>query len=296
MTTYARVAVNVPSMTGVFDYSVPEPLAGQVRAGRLVTAPFGRQTVQAVVLQLVEQPSVEETKEIASLLDPEPVLTQAQIRLAEYVSKSTLTPMAQAVGLFLPPGLAREADVQYSVASALSTHAPSASLRGSSTDDVGDARDLLSKSTLARPISVQYSGGELGEVQKRVVRLLRERGPLRGRQIDYRLAGIDWRKAAQSLVKRGMLDSRPVLPPSRVRPKYVRTVQLAVTPEAANAAVAGLGNTAITQMRREKVLRYLSARPEAVNVSWVYAESGCNLADLQELAERQLITLMETEV
>ena len=37
-------------------------------------------------------------------------------------------------------------------------------------------------------------------------------------------------------------------------------------------------------------------RPDAVNVSWVYAETGCNAADLQELAERQLITLQETEI
>jgi primosomal protein N' (replication factor Y) len=33
-----------------------------------------------------------------------------------------------------------------------------------------------------------------------------------------------------------------------------------------------------------------------VNVSWVYAESGCNLADLQELEERGLIRLFESEI
>jgi primosomal protein N' (replication factor Y) len=36
--------------------------------------------------------------------------------------------------------------------------------------------------------------------------------------------------------------------------------------------------------------------PSDVNVAWVYAESGCNLADLQELAERELIALRETEI
>jgi len=36
--------------------------------------------------------------------------------------------------------------------------------------------------------------------------------------------------------------------------------------------------------------------PEAIEVAWVYAESGCNLADLQELAERGLIALQETEI
>ena len=36
--------------------------------------------------------------------------------------------------------------------------------------------------------------------------------------------------------------------------------------------------------------------PQAVNVSWVYAESNCTLVDLQELAERELILLQETEI
>ena len=252
---------------GVFDYAVPASLVEQLKLGSLVTAPFGRQTVQAVVLELVEQPSVEETREIASVLDPEPVLTRAQIQLAYHLSNSTLSPLASVIGLFLPPGLGREGDTQYSLAS------------GRWSVDGG-----------------RSSFEEMGEVQKRVVRLLQERGELRGRQIDRSMAGIEWRKAALSLVKRGLLEASPVLPPPRVRPKYIRTAQLATTPEAALSAIVELGSTPTTRRRREKALRYLITRPEAVNVSWVYAESGCSLADLQELAERQLITLMETEV
>ena len=260
MSGFVRVAVNVPSMAGVFDYAVPELLAGQVRAGSLVTAPFGKQTVQGVVVGLVEQPSVEGTKELASVIDPQPVMTEAQIQLAQWLSKSTLATLAAVIGLFLPPGLGQEVDTEYSVA---------------------DQRLV---------------GEQLGDVQRRLVGLLMERGPLRGRQIDRSMAQTEWRKAAASLVKRGVLESRPVLPPARVRPKYIRTAQLAIAPEAAEAEMPNLGNTAATQRRREKALRYLISRPEAINVSWVYAESGCSPADLQELAERQLIRLMETEI
>ncbi len=260
MTSYARVAVNVPSMTGVFDYALPESVVGQARVGSLVTVPFGRQMVQAVVMEFVDQPSVTDTRELASILDPDPVLTGAQIQLAYSLARSTFSPLAEVISLFLPAGLGQQADIQYSVPG------------GSDSID------------------------ELGEVQSRVVRLLLERGPLRGRQIDRSLPGTEWRRTAASLVKRGVLESRFILPPARVRPKYIRTAQLAVAPDAALAAMATLGNTSVTQRRREKALRYLVTRPEAVNVSWVYAESGCNLADLQELAERQLITLMETEI
>ncbi len=260
MTDFVRVAVNVPSMAGVFDYSVGESLRGQVMPGHLVIAPFGNRRVQAVVLEIPEVASVAETKEILSIVDPEPVLTQAQIRFAQVLAQRTMSPLAAVIGLFLPPGLAQQADSQFAL-----------------TDDPPAAE-------------------ELGEVQKRLLKMLQDRGPLRGRQIDRSLPHVEWRKAAQSLVKRAALTSHSVLPPVRVRPKLIRTAQLAAAPEAAEAALPNLGQTEATQRRRERALRYLMGRPEPVSVSWVYAESGCTAADLEELAERQLITLHETEI
>ncbi|HSB03199.1 MAG TPA: primosomal protein N', partial [Anaerolineales bacterium] len=57
-----------------------------------------------------------------------------------------------------------------------------------------------------------------------------------------------------------------------------------------------LGKTVSTQTRRKKALLFLMQVKDVVNVSWVYAESGCNSADLQELEERGLIRLFETEI
>ena len=128
-----------------------------------------------------------------------------------------------------------------------------------------------------------------------MLNLLRERGPLRGRQINSHFAKIDWRKTAQVLVKKGILSSKHVLPAPRVRPKYLRVAQLSVPPEEAEAAMPTLG-TKQTLARRQAALRFLIQQPEAINLSWVYAETGCNLADLQELEERDLIRLFESEI
>ena len=51
-----------------------------------------------------------------------------------------------------------------------------------------------------------------------------------------------------------------------------------------------------TLARRQAALQFLIQQPEAINLSWVYAETGCNLADLQELEERDLIRLFESEI
>ncbi|HEX2995321.1 MAG TPA: hypothetical protein VHP14_10870, partial [Anaerolineales bacterium] len=109
MTTFVQVVVNVPAVSGIFDYSIPESLLRQVGVGYLVVAPFGKQTVQGVVFRFIDQPSVPDVKEILELVDPAPVMTQAQITLAEALAESTLSSLASIVGLFLPVGLSQEA-------------------------------------------------------------------------------------------------------------------------------------------------------------------------------------------
>src|SRR3990170_212368 len=113
MKSYVQIAVNVPSVTGVFDYSLPQALSGQVGVGHLVVAPFGKQTVQGVVLRFVDQPSVPQVKDVIALVDSEPVLTSVHVALAEAVAQSTLSPLAAIVGLFLPPGLSQQSDTLY---------------------------------------------------------------------------------------------------------------------------------------------------------------------------------------
>ncbi len=254
---FARIAVNIPSVTGLFDYSIP-PELNNVQVGCLVTVPFGRQTAQGVIIELIDSPSVENPKSILDQLDPAPLLTQPQIALAAHISAATLNPLASIVNLMIPIGLSQQADVSYELRVA---------------DYAGET------STIATPL----------------IKLLQERHALRGRQIDSHFAKKDWRKTAQLLVKKGVLSTTHVLPPPRVRPKYVRVAQLAVAPDEARAAMDSLG-TKQTLARRQSALRYLIQQPDAINVSWVYAETGCNLADLQILEEMGLIRLFENEI
>jgi primosomal protein N' len=54
---YARIAVNVSAIHGVFDYTIPPELAAHIQAGCLVTVPFGNQTVQGIVIELTDSSS-----------------------------------------------------------------------------------------------------------------------------------------------------------------------------------------------------------------------------------------------
>jgi primosomal protein N' (replication factor Y) len=215
--------------------------------------------VQGIVIDLIDSSSIHNPKLILDLLDPNPLLTAPQIALAIRLADSTLNPLAAIVSLMIPTGLSQQADILYELR-------------------IPDSRFPDSK------------------VATRIINLLKERGQLRGRQIDSHFAKIDWRKTANLLVKKGVLSSKNVLPPPRVRPKHIRVAQLSVTPEEAEAEMQSLGSTSQTQMRRESALRFLIKQPDAINLSWIYAETGCNLADLQELEERGLIRLFENEI
>ena len=265
---FARIAVSVPTVSGVFDYHIPPELEGKISAGHLVTVPFGKQIVQGVVLELTSQPSAAETRPVLDLLDPLPALTAVQIALAQWLSVENLSSLAACIGLMLPAGLGQQADMVFEIRNPVTAN-----------------RDGNEK-----------TGPQISNTGLRLVKLLTERGSLRGRQIDRHFRNVDWRKAAQVLVRAGVLTSLSILPPPSVRPKFIRTAQLSVPLDVAEAALPDLGKTADTLTRRQAALRFLMREPADVNVAWVFAESGCNLADLQAMAERELVILRETEI
>jgi len=259
---YVEVAVNVPQVAGSYHYHLPPELEGKLQPGHLVEVPFGNRRVQGVVLQLAEQAEVADTKAVLALVDEQTVITSFQIELARRLSWETLSPLAACIELMLPPGLVQQADTLYSLAPRRSA-------------------------TPSAPFS---------KTQLRLLKLLDERGPLRGRQLDAAIRHVDWRSSLQRLVRQGLVTTQAVLPPPSVQAKTVRTAQLARSPEQAEAELPSLGREGSQALqRRQKMLRFLIQEARPVDVSWLYAESGGNLADLRALQERGLIQLGEAE-
>lgn len=262
MPAYVEIAVNVPKVADVFHYHLPEALEGRVDVGHLVEVPFGRQRVQGVVLGFVDKPAIPQTRAVLTTLDPQAVLTRAQLILAQRLAEATLSSLGAYIQLMLPPGLGQQVDTLYT----------------------------LNPQRSVRP------GQSLSALQERLLALLGKRGPLRGRQIDSALPRIDWRPVARSLVRRGVISAESILLSPSVRPKTVRTAQLACPPQVAEARLPELGRASSNALqRRQAMLRFLMREPGPVEVSWIYAESGGNLADLHKLAELNLVILGESE-
>jgi primosomal protein N' (replication factor Y) len=255
---FAEVVVNVPSLTSTYSYSIPDDLRGRLTAGHLVTVPFGERRAQGLVVGLSETAPVAEVKAIEGLVDPEPVLTRAQLDLAYWIAHTYLAPLIECLTLMLPPGLSKRADTLYSL--------------------------LDPSAEVTHP------------TQQSVLRLLKSRGLLRGRQLDRALPRANWRPAAESLARRGVLARQSVLDPPSVHPKRVRTARLAATLTQVEAAKPRLSKSPAKAARLAAVLDFLASEFDPVDVSWVYAEIGASLQDLKDLAEMELVDLGEAEV
>ena len=262
MVTFARVSVNVPGVADLFDYAIPPEWVKLVQPGSLVEAPFGKQTVQGVVMRLLDQPGVPETRELAELLDDQPVLTASQLRLAEFLSETYFAPIGEFLNAMLPPGQGQRADTLYQL-----------------------------------NLPTDFDAASLSDLQRRLITELRRRGPLRGRQLEAAFRHVNWRASIRSLARAGLVTARPVLPPPTVGPKYARLACLRVAPKALPDALERVGRAGTAAFeRRQAVLRALADEDQPMDVSWVYAAAGANSTDLRYLEKQGLITLHSKQV
>jgi len=254
---YAEVLPNAP-VASAFHYRIPPELESTLRAGHLVQISFGKQLLQGIVVgltdELPEGLSETDLKFIDTLIDSNPVLTRDQLDLAYYIANRYLAPLADCLFLMLPPGLAKQGDAEYDLA------------------DLGfDAES---------------------DTQFRLIELIKKRGPLRGRQIDRALPKRNWKPAAATLVKKGVLTKRPVLQPPTVRPKQIRTARLLIPPAQVPAAQFRLRHSP----RAADLLDYLfSLYPGQPALPDLLKILNLTQTDLDPLVEKGWIALTEPE-
>ena len=251
---FADVVVNVPGLTSTYSYSIPDDLRGRLTAGHLVTVPFGGRRAQGLVVGLSETAPVAEVKAIEGLVDPEPVLTRAQLDLAYWIAHTYLAPLIECLTLMLPPGLSKRADTLYSL--------------------------LDPSAEVTHP------------TQQSVLRLLKSRGLLRGRQLDRALPRANWKSAVEALARRDVLAKQSVLDPPSVRPKHIRTAKLSVSLQAVEEAAHYLGH----HSKHADALEVISNASEAApSFDWVCHEATCTEAFIRTLAEWDWIEIIPRE-
>lgn len=210
---YADVCVNTPlvrrASTGsvreaeVFTYAVPDWLGDRLQAGHLVWIPFRGRRLQAVVLRIGDAAPQFDTHEILSLVWAQPLLTPAQLALADWLSDIYLAPLIESLLVMLPVGLTQRGRTVF-----VRTPRPA-------PPDLTTTQAAL----LAR---IGQAAGDWAEV-------------------SAGLRGVTQRADLEPLLERGLVSRETALPAPPPRPKTDRQVRLLAEADTIAQALRTLG-------------------------------------------------------
>ncbi len=253
---YAEVAVNFPGSRSTFCYAIPSQL--NVSVGQAVWVPFGSRIVQGIVIELSGQPSVKETREIFNIITTYPLLSTAQIELAQWISQYYLSPLFDAISLMLPPAFERK---------------------------------LVAYFKLVTP---QESLPSLTPEQTQVLGLIEEKGKVSLRELEKKL-GV--RKANQiigQLLGHHLIMKDQELEKAKVRAKTVPYVRLAAGEAEIQNEIARLKKTGA--YKQVALLEFLSKQAQSIPVNEVRKHLDCSYQVIRALESRHLLSIELTSI
>jgi len=254
-----------------FHYSVPAQLRDSIVIGQLVWVPFGSRELAGIVLALPNSSPVAETKDILSISDPRPVLTPYQIELMDWMSQYYHTPLHVVAWGMFPPGISWRAETIVHL-----------------EEGVGAATSTSSSGAASSP----------SQEERRLLELLRQRGPLPLAQMERRLRMKRFRPVLERMVRKGWVRKQVQVRGPRVKPKTEPVVQLPCAPAEEDQA-------ALSRAPRQRaVLAYLRQRsheesatfPLIIPMAELCAQVGVTRGVVERLAERGLLTVSQREV
>ncbi len=256
---YAEVAVNFPlAQPRSFSYSIPPNISLSV--GHAVWVPFGPRLVQGIILALSEQAQVEQTKEIAEAIDPQPILLPHQVKLAQWIAEHYLSSYFDAAALMLPPGFER--------------------------------RVLTFIQPALHPSELAVSS--LTEPQQKLLTILRKEGKLELRKLKKLLRKDKVDTIVEQLLRKGLVVRAHELERVKVRPRLVSYLKLTVTADKVNELITALEQKRATQ--QAKLLSLLAAESDPIPLPQARKSLNFTSTVLKTLSRQGLIAIEEVRV
>lgn len=253
--SYAEVAVNSP-MAGrrTFCYAVPGNM--HLTVGHTVWVPFGPRILQGVVCETAEQPSVDDTREVAGLIAPDPILFPHQVKLARWVSEYYLAPLFDVIAVMLPPGFSRR---------------------------MLTFIDLM-------PYPADSAVAKLNPPQRALLDLIGEQGRVEIKEVEKAFSRKEAKAVIDQLVRKKLIRKTQQLERGRVKPKTVPYLRLTVeaTQELARLLKAR------GAPKQARLLRMLEAGP--ITVSEARKRLGNTASVVAALEKKGLVSVDKVQV
>ena len=256
---YAEVSVNSPAaQRRSFSYTVPPGL--NIDIGQAVLVPFGDKILQGIVLALGPYPAVEETRDIINVIEPQSVISPANVSLARWISEYYLTNLFDAVALMLPPGFER------------------------------NTVTLISTT----PKANSYDLSELPRQYEQVLESVREQGTIRLKELEKRLGKKKAQGIVSQLVRQGLLVRSYELEPIKIKARHEPYLILSVS---AGDALVEAGKLRRQRANRQAdLLEFLAKLQQPVSLAAARKAINLSPATAKALASREFIRIEQVEV
>ena len=256
---YAEVSVNSPiAQRRAFSYAIPSSLS--IDVGQAVWVPFGDKLLQGIVLELTQYPSVEETREIAGVIEPRPVLSPSHVLLARWISEHYLASLFDAVALMLPPGFERKV-----------------------------VTFICSPST-----PPEQDVSSLTQGQRNLHELVWRRGKGGLKELEKTLGIRQARRVTSQLIHQGLVVRSYELERVKIKPKTVAYLRLKV--EAGEARQEAFRLRKKGAGKQSALLDFLAQQSKPVPLAEARQKAKCDKAIVDALVQKSLVELQRIEV
>jgi primosomal protein N' (replication factor Y) len=252
---YAEVVVNSPGSRSTFCYAIPIGL--NISAGQAVWVPFGSRVIQGIVLQLSDEPAVEETKEIAGIVADGPLLSPIQIKLARWISEHYFSPPFDALALMLPPGFERRAITCFQL-----------------TDSQADL-----------PLTPE---------QRQVFHIIREKKKTSLPELEKAIGRRKARQITDQLLECQLIIQTLELEKARVKPKTLPYIKLIADGEEIEVEKARLGKS--RAYKQVELLEFLAGQTQPISINELKKHLHCSTATIRALEARHLVSVERLRV
>lgn len=252
---YAEVAVNSPGSRSTFCYAIPPGL--NISAGQAVWVPFGSRIIQGIVLRLSDEPSVEETKEIAGIVTDFPLLSPIQIKLAQWISEHYFAPPFDALALMLPPGFERRAITCFQ----------------------------LTDSQVDLPLTSE---------QRQILHIMKGKKRISLPELEKAIGKKKARQITDQLLDRQLITKTLELEKAKIKPKTLPYIKLVAEREEIEEAKAHLDKS--RAYKQAELLEFLTGQTQPISISELRKRLNCSPATIKALESRHLVSVERLRV
>ncbi len=256
---YAEVAVHYPlAQPRTFSYSIPPHTP--VSVGHAVWVPFGPRLIQGIVFALTDHPAVEETKEIAQAIDPQPILRSHQIELSRWIAEYYRSSYFEAAAPMLPPGFERR---------------------------------IITFIELT-PNASEVTISSLTAPQRKLLALLQRKGKIGVRDLKKSAGLPRIESVIDQLMRKKLAIKTPELERIKVRPRMETYLRLAASVDQAQEIISSLERKRATQ--QTKLLTLLIRKPGPVRLSEIRKQFSLTSQTVRALTRQGVISIEEVRV